>query len=102
MTLNLEKMSRDELLALRADVDKALKSVETRRKAEARAAVEKAAKEFGFSIDDIYAKGAPKEKNPPKYRHPENPEKTWTGRGRKPGWVTEWLAAGKDIEDLAI
>ena len=23
----------------------------------------------------------------PKYRNPENPEETWTGRGRSPAWV---------------
>ncbi|MDS4040030.1 MAG: H-NS histone family protein [Candidatus Competibacter sp.] len=23
----------------------------------------------------------------PKYRNPENPEQTWTGRGKKPGWL---------------
>lgn len=27
---------------------------------------------------------------------------TWTGRGRKPKWVEEYLATGKKIEDLAI
>lgn len=32
----------------------------------------------------------------PKYRNPVGPEVTWSGLGRKPGWVTEAL------EDLAI
>ncbi|MFO1421641.1 MAG: H-NS histone family protein [Candidatus Competibacteraceae bacterium] len=34
----------------------------------------------------------------PKYRNPENPEQTWTGRGKKPGWLK--LAA--DPEDFRI
>jgi DNA-binding protein H-NS len=25
----------------------------------------------------------------PKYRNPANPEQTWTGRGKKPGWLKE-------------
>lgn len=30
-------------------------------------------------------------------------DKTWSGgRGRKPKWVEEYLASGKNIEDLAI
>lgn len=39
-----------------------------------------------------------------KYQHPENAAVTWSGRGRKPRWVTEWLNQnpGGDIEDLAI
>ena len=27
----------------------------------------------------------------PKYRNPDNPEQTWTGRGRQPTWVKEAL-----------
>jgi DNA-binding protein H-NS len=34
------------------------------------------------------------------YRNPANVAETWTGRGRKPRWVLEWLEAGKNIEDL--
>lgn len=37
-----------------------------------------------------------------KYRHPQQTELTWTGRGRKPGWVAEWLGAGNGIEALAV
>jgi DNA-binding protein H-NS len=38
----------------------------------------------------------------PKYRHPENAELTWTGHGRKPGWIAEALEAGKSLDDFAI
>ena len=41
-------------------------------------------------------------KGAPKYAHPENPEMTWTGRGRQPNWVKEALASGKALEDMAI
>lgn len=37
-----------------------------------------------------------------KYRHPQQIELTWTGRGRKPTWVAGWIAAGNKIEDLAV
>ena len=36
-----------------------------------------------------------------KYRHPQQTELTWTGRGRKPAWVAAWLAEGNKIEALA-
>ncbi|MEY2151100.1 H-NS family nucleoid-associated regulatory protein [Rhodanobacter sp. 115] len=41
---------------------------------------------------------------PPKYRNPANPAQMWTGRGNRPTWVTDWLAAhpgGKMSELLA-
>jgi DNA-binding protein H-NS len=38
----------------------------------------------------------------PKYRHPQDPTLTWTGRGGKPQWVRDYLAAGGTMEELAI
>ncbi|GAA5178909.1 H-NS family nucleoid-associated regulatory protein [Niveibacterium umoris] len=38
----------------------------------------------------------------PKYRNPANTAQTWTGHGRKPGWVAEWLASGKALAELEI
>jgi DNA-binding protein H-NS len=38
----------------------------------------------------------------PKYCHPEDPRLTWSGRGRKPHWFTEAIAAGHDPDDLLI
>lgn len=38
----------------------------------------------------------------PKYRNPENPTETWSGRGAKPAWVEEALARGETLECLAI
>lgn len=28
----------------------------------------------------------------PKYRNPSNAAQTWSGRGNRPAWVTQWLA----------
>jgi len=36
-----------------------------------------------------------------KYRNPDDPSQTWSGRGRKPNWLNEALAKGKRLEDLA-
>ncbi|MSP96846.1 MAG: H-NS histone family protein [Betaproteobacteria bacterium] len=39
----------------------------------------------------------------PKYRHPEQKDLTWAGRGRKPKWVEEWLAMpNKSLDQLLI
>ena len=103
MTINLETLSRDELKDLIADAQKALKSVDARRRAEAKRAAEKAAKEFGFSLDEIVGGGSAKgSKGAPKYANPADSSQTWTGRGRKPNWVNEALAQGKSLEDLAL
>ncbi|KRW96556.1 H-NS family nucleoid-associated regulatory protein [Paracoccus sp. MKU1] len=102
--IDLNALSLAELKQLEKSVAKAITSFEDRRKAEARAAAEAVAKEHGFSLGEL-AEMTPAHKRAtvaPKYRHPENPEITWSGRGRKPGWIAEALEAGKSLEDFAI
>lgn len=108
MTVNkidLSALSLEELKQLQNDVAVALHNFEKRKKSEAKAALEATAREYGFKIEDLLGgdKGAKsKAKVAPKYAHPENPELTWTGRGRKPKWVEAALANGKALSDLAI
>ena len=36
----------------------------------------------------------------PKYSNPDDPSQTWSGRGRRPRWVTQALEAGRSLDDL--
>jgi len=63
--------------------------------------------EFGLTAADLKLTGRGKRSTPvagksaPKYRSPTG--ETWSGgRGRKPRWVTEALAAGKSMSDFEI
>lgn len=102
MNINLEGLSREELQTLIADAQKALKTVDARRRAEAKRAAELAAKEFGFSLDEVMEAGPKGSKGAPKYANPADPTQTWTGRGRKPNWVIAALEEGRDLEELAL
>ncbi len=105
MGINLENMSRKELLELRGRIEKALKSAEKRERQSALKAAEKAAAEFGFSLSELsgdasrVSKGA---KAKAKYRNPSDANQTWSGRGRKPQWIHDALKSGADISDLEI
>lgn len=107
MTMNLNDMSTAELHQLSKDVDKALKvSAENERKTALKAA-RLAAQEHGFDLDELLVEGGKAKskggaKNPPKYRNPANPEQTWSGRGRRPAWISEAESTGKTLEDMAI
>lgn len=46
------------------------------------------------------ARKAPKAASVIKFRHPENATIGWTGHGRKPQWVIDWLAQGKALDAL--
>ena len=101
---DLEALSLSELKKMQKDVAKAISTYEDRQKAEARAKVEAFAQELGYSLAELIG-GEAKPKRAPapaKYRHPENPALTWSGRGRKPQWFNDALSAGKTAEDMAI
>lgn len=86
----------------------------TRRQAEEKQKVldqmQALATAHGFSLEELLAKSGAKKgpskmagtKVAAKYRHPSQPDVTWSGRGRKPVWVSEWTASGKALEDLAV
>jgi DNA-binding protein H-NS len=38
----------------------------------------------------------------PKYRNPERPSETWSGRGKQPRWVGAHLRSGRKVDDLLI
>ena len=38
----------------------------------------------------------------PKYRNPERPSETWSGRGKQPRWVGAQLRSGMKVDDLLI
>ncbi|MGA2994261.1 H-NS family nucleoid-associated regulatory protein [Bradyrhizobium sp.] len=38
----------------------------------------------------------------PKYRNPERPFETWSGRGKQPHWVRAQLRSGKKVDELLI
>lgn len=101
---NLEAMSLKELRQLQKDLAKAILTYEDRHKAEARAKLDVIAKEMGYSLAELIGVEVKTTRAPAvaKYRHPENAGLTWSGRGRKPQWFVEALAAGKSADDLAV
>lgn len=101
---DLEALSLSELKKMRKDVAKAISTFEDRQKAEARAKVEALARDLGYTLAELVGTGTKSSRAPAaaKYRHPENPALTWSGRGRKPRWFLEALEGGKTASDLAI
>ncbi|RBP84985.1 DNA-binding protein H-NS [Rhodobacter sp. 140A] len=101
---DLEALSLSELKKMQKDVAKAISTYEDRQKAEARAKVEAFARDLGYSLAELVGTETKSSRAPAaaKYRHPVNPALTWSGRGRKPQWFVEALAAGKTAEDLTI
>jgi DNA-binding protein H-NS len=97
-------MSLDDLKKLSRDVERAIASFEDRKRREARKALEKVAREFGLSVEEVVgmqrsSSGRPS-KSAAKYRNPANPAETWSGRGRQPGWYKDAIAKGTSPDSM--
>jgi DNA-binding protein H-NS len=99
-------MSLDDLKKLSRDVERAIASFEDRKRREARKALEKVAREFGLSVEEVVGmqRAAPgrASKSAAKYRNPANSSDTWSGRGRQPGWYKDAIAKGKSPESMLV
>ncbi|WP_299028426.1 H-NS histone family protein [uncultured Sulfitobacter sp.] len=113
MNNDLKSMSRKELEKLLADVKKALQAAQARDRRNALKAAERAAAEFGFTLNELddekpakkaKTKGPKKPAKPskPKYADPADPARTWTGKGRQPNWFRAAVEKGIDPATLEI
>jgi DNA-binding protein H-NS len=117
MDIKLNKMSVAELRRMRSKVDAELKRRDDAARKEVLKQVKKIAAEHGVPLADVLADAKPRSapraaaakagstkgrRVPVKYRNPADATQGWTGRGRKPRWVEEWLGAGKSLDDLLV
>jgi len=58
------------------------------------------AEDLGFGAKAVASKKAANRKVPVRYR--DSAGNTWTGRGKRPGWLTQALAAGKSMDEFLI
>ncbi len=100
----LEKLGLVDLKSLRVEIDQLITTKQEEAKTALLDEFQAKAGELGLSLADLVPRtpAKAKVKVTPKYKHPEDPAKTWTGRGRKPSWVLQLLDEGKSIDDLLI
>ena len=102
--VDLGKLSLEELKALKKDVENEIKSFKDRARTAALKDFQAVAKKHGLSVEEILGKKGKGKKPaaPAKYRNPEDPSQTWSGRGRQPAWYKDALAKGKSAKSLEI
>ncbi|WP_349291208.1 H-NS histone family protein [Loktanella sp. SALINAS62] len=102
--IDLNSMSLDDLKKPQKDVGKAIDGYEQKQRKEALTAAEAVAREHGFTLAELTGASIKKTKaaSPPKYRHPENSDQTWTGRGRQPDWMKEAIENGHTKDEFLI
>jgi DNA-binding protein H-NS len=103
---DISTYSVSQLRKLQNDVQEELKKRHFLGISQAREQILHIARGAGLSMKDIVSgrssEKPTKERLAPKYRHPDDAAKQWSGRGRKPGWVKEWVSSGRNLSDTEV
>lgn len=96
MAVDLKSLSPKELQALIANAESQMQEARANQVHTVREKIDTILKSSGLSLGDVYPtrgggkaagkRGGKRGAVAPKYRNPENPSETWTGRGRQPLW----------------
>ena len=91
----------DDLLALQQSVSSAVEKQREAKKQEVLAQIQNLVKQYDLPFEDVVRaiRGhAKRGKAPAIYRDPDNPRKTWSGKGEAP----DWFRKCKDPNSLRI
>ena len=89
------------------ELQKQAEEIKAREQASVIADIREKIEQFGLTAEDLgfggkaaVGKKAVSRKVPVRYR--DGAGNTWTGRGKRPGWLTQALANGKSLEEFLI
>jgi DNA-binding protein H-NS len=91
---SLDGMSYAELAQMQTRIERLKIEKQNAERAELRQRILAMLKEHGFEISDLFGRGR-KGSVAVKYRNPQNPQNTWSGRGRMPRWLVAATKGGK-------
>lgn len=105
--MDLSTLSILELKSLLDQIPSEIKSREKQEKNRIRQELEALAARSGYTLDELFGEAREKVRKVTKpvavkYRHPQDASFVWTGRGRQPKWIVEFIAAGGVLENLTV
>ena len=101
----LDKLTLDDLIDLSAQVEATIKIRQETEKADLKRQIEELAGKKGFSVNQLFGGRGSSRKGTTvaiKYQNSKNAAETWTGRGRKPRWLTAKVEQGHKLESFLI
>ena len=108
MKPDISKLSVEELKRLQVEAEALIVSKKDQAIEDAYDQIVAIADGLGFSIEELLELGEQKRKKTtrkavePRYRNKNNPEDTWTGRGKQPRWLVAEVEKGAKLEDFLI
>jgi DNA-binding protein H-NS len=105
--IDLEKLDVEGLKDVIARVQELLAEKQQQEKARFLEEVREKAGELGISLEELVKparrqRAAPRKATiAPKYRNPQDPTQTWSGRGRAPAWARPYKEEDR-LDEIAI
>lgn len=108
--MDLSNMSLGDLRNLQDQIKQETKKREQQEVQKAREQILAIAQSVGLPLKDLIGAGVRGAKSgnagtgsvAARYRNPADASQQWTGRGRQPKWVKEWIEGGKSIDELRV
>ena len=110
--MDLSNLSLGDLRNLQEQIKQEMKKREHQEVQKAREQILAIAQSVGVPLKDLIssvgrgaksaASGSGTGSVAVRFRHPDNSSQQWTGRGRQPKWVKDWVDGGNDIAGLKI
>ena len=107
--MDLSNLSLGDLRNLQEQIKQEMKKREHQEVQKAREQIIAIAQSVGLPLKDLIntnvrgAKGTQAGGSVAvRYRNPDNASQQWTGRGRQPKWVKEWVEGGQPLDQLRV
>jgi len=104
--MDLSKLTSAQLRDLQEQLRDELKQRASQDRSEALEQIHSIARSVGLPLKELLG-AAPVRSGrtgpvAARYRNPADASQQWTGRGRQPKWVKDWVDGGNDIAGLKI
>ncbi|MES2299380.1 MAG: H-NS histone family protein [Pseudomonadota bacterium] len=102
--MELSNLSVGDLRKLQENIAKEIVKRQQFEISKAREEILAIARSVGLPLKDLIGKSGPIKTGSVavQFRHPEQSAHQWTGRGRQPNWVKEWVSSGKSMDQLRV
>jgi len=108
--MDLSNLSLGDLRNLQEQIKQEMKKREVQEVQKAREQILAIAQSVGMPLKDLISAsgrggklaGGNTGTVAVRYRNPDNASQQWTGRGRQPKWVKEWVEGGKSLDKLRV
>jgi DNA-binding protein H-NS len=96
----------DEIVKQISELQKQAEEIKAREQATVISDIRQKITQYGLTADDLGFSGKPAvvkkpgRKVPVRYRDASG--NTWTGRGKRPSWLSKAVAAGKSVDDFLV